>query len=740
MHSPMSAAAAVAATTPSAGPQTISGLYRGEMMLPQPGRFMLELRVDVDPRNIISPVMNRVSGDLYQVTHTSLPGQPPQVAQTYIESWIIDQPEVTASANRIDISGEVRYWIGSHPATTAILQVSWPGSPPAVSAEVTFTESGGATRKYNCRRSSDNFREVHFEIDVCASVNRPPLLPTYDTVWHDDHPADLPHRVLTIETAYREAGVAVTIDAEHSVVDDSAPQFQSWTPALLHDAMETYFSQYGGTWPKWQMWGLMAGMFETPGVGGLMFDTSSQFGGAGKGTERQGFAVFRSHEWFNDLVSGMPQSQAQAFAARQFLYTWVHEAGHGFNFLHSWDKGRPDSLSWMNYDWRYDQQNGAGNFWKRFAFRFDDDELIHLRHGNRTSVIMGGDPWASGSHLETPNLAMTQIEGQAPLELMIRSKEYFDFMEPVVVELRLRNLLTTTSVAIDKQLAPEFGGVAIYIQKPEGKVVQYDPVMCAVGKPDILMLAAQGSGADGPDRYSREIFLSYGSNDFYFDRPGEYRIRAVYQGPGDVLIPSEAHRIRIGVPGSKEIDRKAQDYFTDAVGLTLYLQGSRSPFLKDGATFLQGLADQYKDTALGAKIAVTLANGISRPFFRITNPEAQEQKLVQTEVADPKGALQMTAPALDVFRNDTDKSNNLAYSRIVLRRADYHRAVGDDAKAKQEIVNLSSDLQQRGANASVVNRYRKMADSQDAVAVAPTSPAPAAKSKGRPRSPRRPRS
>ena len=48
---------------------------------------------------------------------------------------------------------------------------------------------------------------------------------------------------------------------------------------------------------------------------------------------------------------------------RQFLYTWVHEAGHAFNFLHSWDKGRPDALSWMNYDWRYDQRNGADTFW-----------------------------------------------------------------------------------------------------------------------------------------------------------------------------------------------------------------------------------------------------------------------------------------------------------------------------------------------------------------------------------------
>ena len=64
---------------------------------------------------------------------------------------------------------------------------------------------------------------MNFEIDVCASVNTAPLLPTYDTRWHDDHPADLPHRGLTIESTYQEAGVRVTIDPDHSVVDDHAP-------------------------------------------------------------------------------------------------------------------------------------------------------------------------------------------------------------------------------------------------------------------------------------------------------------------------------------------------------------------------------------------------------------------------------------------------------------------------------------------------------------------------------------
>jgi hypothetical protein len=74
--------------------------------------------------------------------------------------------------------------------------------------------------------------------------------------------------------------------------------------------------------------------------------------------------------------------------------------GHAFNFLHSWDKNRPDALSRMNYDWKYDNRNGTDSFWGNFRMRFDDKDLLHMRPGDRAAVIRGDDPWASGGHLE----------------------------------------------------------------------------------------------------------------------------------------------------------------------------------------------------------------------------------------------------------------------------------------------------------------------------------------------------
>ena len=120
----------------------------------------------------------------------------------------------------------------------------------------------------------------------------------------------------------------------------------------------------------------------------------------------------------------------------------------------------------------------------------------------------------------------------------------------------------------------------------------------------------------------------------YFNTPGEYRIEAVYQGLGDVLdFPSNTHRIRVGTPTSKELDNLAQDYFSDDVGLSLYLQGSRSPFLEKGTGVLRELADRFKDSMLGVNAAVALAHGLARPFFRIEDPAAP--KIVLTAKPDP---------------------------------------------------------------------------------------------------------
>ncbi len=678
----------------------VSGRYEGERG--GPGRLpqLLHLRVDIDPRHADSPVMDRVSGDFYHRYSFRLPGRPPISWTIYRDSWIVDNPTVTWSRCSVVITGAVRYWKGVHAPINVRIVIPWGTFRPAGPATVTFTEAGAAAGTYSCPRVSDCFRDLELEIDVAASVQADPVVPTYDTHSLPDRPAGLSQRVLTIEEAYREAGICVTIRPDRTVIDDSDPQFDSWTPAELHDVMETNFQRYHGGWPNWRMWGLLAGEFENPGVGGIMFDAAASFGGAGVGPDRQGFAVFREHPWFDDLKVA-PSNDAEDAAMRKFLYTWVHEAGHAFNLLHSWNKGRPDSLSWMNYDWRYDNRHSPGDFWKNFELRFDDEELIHIRHGDRAAVIMGGDPWASGGHLEEQESGLLVMdEEQAPLELLVRSQGYFELMEPVSVELRLRNLLDDYPIVVDGRLNPEFGGVLIQIKRPDGTVVAYDPIMCKVGTPMPVTLQDARSRL-GQDRYSELVHLSYGAHGHTFDQPGDYEVRAIYQGLGDLLIVSRPHRIRVGQPMTTGQDRLAYIYYSDRVGLALYLRGSQSPHLEEEMAFLTTLADN--DTAYSRTVAALVAPAVANPFFHTRFGDDGPAQMVQTYDGDPERAIAMTDPVVRQLHESGTKADNLFYHEIVDLRASFMLATGDEDAAQAEMTQLREDLESRDVKPVVLD-------------------------------------
>jgi hypothetical protein len=682
--------------------QGVSGRYEGGQTGGTFSGNVLDLRLDIDRRySASSPVMNRVSADAYmrQPVVRGLTGRIFWVS-TYLESWIVDAPTVSWSRCSVEITGAIRYWKGTHPATTIRIVVPW-SSGAIGPAQVTLMPTAELPTTFNCTFRSDSFRQVTLETDYCRSVNQAPQLPMYDTHWHNVRPPDTPQRVLSIEEAYREAGVGVTLSPSHTEIDDSAAGFATWSPAELHDAMEVAFSQFHGSWPSWRLWGVLAGTFENTRVGGIMFDTGTAHDGAGEPPERQGFAVFRNHSWFNNLVQGAPANQDQARAMRQFLYTWVHEAGHAFNLLHSWDKGRPDSLSWMNYDWKYDARNGIDSFWSAFRFRFDDDELIHIRHGDRASVIMGGDPWASGGHLEAPVGTMTHTEPGGAAEMLLRSKGYFDFMEPVDIEVRLRNT-SPAPIEIDARFAPEFGITVVYVMHPDGHVTLFNPVMCQLGTPEMVTLEplAADESNKGRDRYSARVSLAYGTRGFVFDRPGEYLLRALYAS-GDLLLTSNTLRVSIGYPTGRAEDRFAHDFFTPEVGLSLVLNGSQSPFLAAGMDRMREAAERFADSEVGAKAGYAVAHSVGNDFYRQQNAE-----LVKSHEANPGEALTLTNAALTFYREQGGKEQNLAYHQLVRLRAGLHVAANAPQAARDEMDALHHDLAGRGVNEPVLDGIR----------------------------------
>jgi hypothetical protein len=692
---------------------SVSGSYRGLLTAPAGGTQRLDLRVDVDARISEGVVLNRVSGDIFRVDKVSAPGKPPSTTEIYQESWIVESPQVKIGATVVVITGSIRFWNAVHPKTTVSIRI--PLQPAGAAAEVTLQRQAVPPMTFVCPPAGMFFRSLRMEVDVCKSVNVEPTLPSYRTHSLKQRPPKLADRVLTVERCYGEAGIEMSIRGDkRTVIDDSAPEFQSWSDAELHNAMEHHFSQYKGQWPKWELWGLLAGTYEDDLVGGIMFDYAAAQGTGAP--ERQGFAVFRKHEWFAKLVAN-PTTPEELEASRKFLYTFTHEAGHAFNLLHSWDKNRESALSWMNYDWKYDALHGEGEYWKAFPFRFDDEELMHIRHGNRSSVIMGGDAWGSGGHAESPPGAesmrmppgaMVSVDGEVPLEILVRSQPYYDFLEPVSIEIRARNLLAQP-VSINATLHPEFGAVSVFVRRPDGRIVEVMPISCKVAEDRELVLAPTGA-ADGSDSHSRTVFVSYGRYGFYFDEPGQYTVRAVYHGPGNMLIPSNLQRLRIGHPKSAHEDRMAQDFFSYQSGAALYLGGSQSKFLSQGMDTLLSMINDQGATLAAAKTAARIARGIGQPFHDL-DYGATIARIKRVSSGDAQSALRLTDTALQTFDRLRCPDLNIAIERCVRTRADLLLRIGEPEQAHDEMLALASDLDAGGVKSLVVERVRRDAES-----------------------------
>jgi hypothetical protein len=176
-----------------------------------------------------------------------------------------------------------------------------------------------------------------------------------------------------------------------------------------------------------------------------------------------------------------------------------------------------------------------------------------------------------------------------------------------------------------------------------------------------------------------------------------------------MLILSNIHQIRVGNPVSREEDRLAQDFFSQEVGMSLYLGGSQSPFLRKGMEHLEELAERYAESLVGAKAALVVASSVARPFFRIEDPN--KPVLTRVHAPDPERALTLTQSALGVYKRIDSPAQNIAYHQLARSRAEFFTAQGQEQRARQELTALRNDLQPRGVNESVLNAIKAHAES-----------------------------
>ena len=150
-------------------------------------------------------------------------------------------------------------------------------------------------------------------------------------------------------------------------------------------------------------------------------------------------------------------------------------------------------------------------------------------------MIFGGRDWI-GNNLSAYSRAEIERPGGA-LELSVSSAEVFDFGVPVTLQLAVTNTSSAPLSVVADQLQPEDGLTRVFIERPNGDIVEFLPPVLRHKAPPEPTELAPGEAA------YESILLSFGAKGHQFADPGEYLIRCFVPCFPFGYVVGRAHRI-----------------------------------------------------------------------------------------------------------------------------------------------------------------------------------------------------
>jgi hypothetical protein len=578
------------------------------------------------------------------------------------------------------------------PQTTVRVRIDASGGPRSLKTIATF--SGGGLRPTSRVFSfvSRNFRSVEFEYDHVAGCN--PVF-AIDTAAHPNRPATLPAQTLSIEDTFRRSGFAVAKSGGDSPVPISgAGANQTWSDQEMHDAMQVHWSRFANK-PQWSLWVFWAALHDRgTSLGGIMYDDIGP-------NHRQGTAIF-TEAFIKNAPAGDPAPAA--WVARMRFWTAVHEMGHAFNLAHSWQKDHPpqwgtpwiplanetEARSFMNYP--YNVSGGQTAFFSDFDYRFSDQELLFMRHAPERFVQMGNADWFDNHAFEN---AQVSPEPSLKLEARVnRAKPVFEFLEPVMIELKLTNV-SGAPLIIDQHVLEGAHDLTL-ILKAKGKPArQWHPYATYCLEPDATVLQPGES-------FYHPVFAGVGSNGWDVAEPGRYLVQACLRH-GDEDVVSAPLELVIRPPLDREEEVLAQDLLTDDVGRVLAFDGSRE--LETAIDTLKLAADKFKRRRLAAHAQVALGLTEARPGKLLREKKGEPViEMVKANLADAKKRLE-AALATDE-EGAAETLGHIEYTDYAERFADILTDDGDQRAAVKLLGGLEKTLAARKVLPRVIDAVR----------------------------------
>ena len=562
-------------------------------------------------------------------------------------------------------------------------------------ATVTFTGAGQSPSTRSYEFASSSFHNVEMEFDVTSDST---AVTSFDTGSHSNRPASLPVETVSIETVYARAGFRVSKSGGDSTVPVSASGTDAlWTNQEMHDAMQTYWSRFANT-AQWSVWTLFAGQsIQGSSLGGIMFDDIGP-------QHRQGCSIF-SNSFIATPPAGDPQGAA--FVQRMRFWTAVHELGHTFNLAHAWQKAlaapygnpwipltnAPEARSFMNYP--YNVAGGSTAFFSTFAYRFSDDELLYLRHAPSQFVEQGNTAWFTDHGFEQ---AAVSPEPELALTVRLQRPEAtFEFLEPIVVEVTLKNT-TDRAIVIDKHTL-DAGGLSLLAKNRHAEATQLRSFAQACRQPELVALPP------GESLYAA-LPLSAAHGGARLADPGYYTIQACLHLTDEDVV-SAPLRIKVSPPIDRSAEVLAPDLLEQDVRRVLAFGGSRA--LDAANDTLRSAVEMLPGTAIATQAAFALARPLATKALVLKAPTDDPADLrIVTEAADAAQAKQLLELVGQQQTADTLGHVGLheQVSDVVERLADTDQRPMA-AKLQSTLIDT---LETRGVKASVLTEMRAVRD------------------------------
>ncbi|WP_009545541.1 hypothetical protein [Crocosphaera subtropica] len=577
-------------------------------------------------------------------------------------------------------------------------------SNPRVVVVFSGLEQSDITHVYHF--TSPHFHTVEFEYDIAEGTE---AVTSIETHAHPDRPATLANETLTIEKVYERAGFEVKVSpgtgSVISITGAASPgeRFRDrslWDDAEMHDAMQTFWSRFENQ-AQWSMWVFFAKLHEEgESLGGIMFDDIGP-------NHRQGTAMFN-----DSFIAQAPigDGNAEAWVRRMRFWTAVHEMGHAFNLAHAWQKNIPnfgsswvplensyDYLSFMNYPFLYETGNFSDgntvNFFRRFEYRFSDDELRFMRHAPESFVQMGNANWFDNHGFENANVSPIP---SLQLEIRVnRPQAIFEFLEPVSLELKLKNVSSQPQI-VDSHILDDLDEMIIIIKKDKQSARQFIPYARHCWRSHNQVLRP------GESIY-KSLFISAGNNGWDLAEPGYYTLQMALE-KGEEYILSNALRIRITPPKNYDEEFLAQDYFCEDVARILNFKGSL--FLSKGNDILREISAQLSDRRVAIHAEVALETPMMRHFKQLVVPEGAsnlQQAKISTHDPDVKQVKEKLSKALlDNKTTAAETLGNINFKASLDRLSDFLADMGEKHEAVKVQEDLLKTLSERGVKKRVL--------------------------------------